>query len=621
MCGITGIVGSNPIVQDASIIQRMTDSVAHRGPDAESTWSSPGVSLGHRRLSIIDLTTHSNQPFFDTTRRYCMVFNGEIYNYKEIKKQLPDYPFESQSDTEVLLASYIRWGKDCLERLNGMFAFAIWDTHEKVLFCARDRLGIKPFYYFKKENYFVFASEVKALLASQLPSRTLNKGALADFLHYQTTLGSSTILQGIQQLPAGCYAEWKNDRLQIRSYWDIHASRILQERTQEQIQQSVREYMLQAVERRMISDVPLGAFLSGGIDSSAVVACMATLSEQPVHTFSVGFKEAQFDESKYAALIAQKYKTEHTHIQLEAKDFLRELPTILSHMDVPSGDGPNTYIVSQKTKQAGITVALSGLGGDELFAGYQAHFLNYLHAQKYKNFWKLPRNARRLAATILTKIMRTTRGQKAAQLLSLENTTFEHLYPIFRQAFTPEEVVYLTRSSTQSHAIRGQFSSLDLQQIDALPILSQASVGEWSLYTRDLLLRDTDQMSMAHSLEIRVPFFDHTLVEYVLSVPDAIKYPTFPKQLLVDSLHPMLPDAIVHRPKMGFTLPWEVWIKNELQTFCEHNIQHLAQRNIVDGPRLQRYWKRFQKGDPSIIWSRIWQLVSLGHWVEQYDIH
>ena len=349
----------------------MTDAIAHRGPNAEGHYVDESVALGHRRLSIIDLSPEANQPFFDSTGRYAMVFNGEVYNFMDIRHQLADYPFRTNCDTEVVLAAYIRWGEACLSRFYGMFAFAVWDKQEQRLFVVRDRLGIKPLYFYQDEKKFLFASEIRPLLASGLVAKKLDQEGLYDYFNYQTVHAPRTIVEGVFQLNPGEYAILKNGTFTKKTYWKLAPDQPdIVEGSYGEVKKQVRRLMLESVERRLVSDVPLGAFLSGGIDSTAVVALMAEVADQAVDTFSVVFEEPQFDESEYSELVARRFNTRHHPMLLKPQDFLNALPNALMAMDSPSGDAINTYVVSKVTKEAGVTVALSGLGGDELFAGY-----------------------------------------------------------------------------------------------------------------------------------------------------------------------------------------------------------------------------------------------------------
>ena len=325
MCGITGILNIGSKKEIGKPIKNMTDALAHRGPDSDGFYIEEGrVALGHRRLSIIDLSTSANQPFFDDSNRYVLIFNGEIYNYLEVKPLLPEYPFKTTSDTEVILAAYIKWGKDCLQYLNGMFALAIWDKIEQTLFVARDRLGVKPFYYYHDTEHFVFASEMRSLLASGFVPRQLDKYALHDYLMFQTVYAPYSILKNVFQLMPGEYAFVSTKGIQKDYYWKLETPPTPQTDVHDRktVEHTVRDLLSASVERRMISDVPLGGFLSGGIDSSAVVALMAQSSERPIDTFTVTFGEKKFDESKYANIIAKKFNTHHTEIHLNPKGLL-----------------------------------------------------------------------------------------------------------------------------------------------------------------------------------------------------------------------------------------------------------------------------------------------------------
>jgi len=614
MCGIAGIVGLKNKEFSKTKIGLMTESLKHRGPDATGVFVDEGVALGHLRLSIIDLSETANQPFFDATNRYSITFNGEIYNFQEVKKLLPEYPFRTNSDTEVILAAYIKYGADCLSLLNGMFAFAIWDKERKELFAARDRLGVKPLYYAQNgDGTFVFASEIRAILNSALIPRKLNKHGLYDYLMYQSVYAPETIVENIYQLPAGEFGIFSNGKFTKKPFWRIeekHFETFTDD--EETVKKNVKNLLLESVERRMISDVRLGAFLSGGIDSSAIVALMSEISEQPINTFSVNFGEKEFDESPYSNLIAQKYKTNHTSIFLTAEDFLAELPNALKATDSPSGDGINTYVVSKATKKSGITVALSGLGGDELFAGYP-NFLNWVKTQK-SVLTKIPSIFRRSLAVAIAA-SNNSKHQRIADILVADNATLSSIYPMFRQVMSQQTVGDFYKNGHYEISIRKLLRTKETD-IENFPLLSQFSIAELIGYTQNVLLKDTDQFSMASALEVREPFFDYKLVEYMLQVPDRFKYPKYPKSLLVEALYPMLPDKVVHRPKMGFVLPFERWMRNELKEFCQNRLENLAERGIFNSDTLLKKWDDFQKGSNGVLWSHLWHLVVLTEWLE-----
>ena len=617
MCGIAGIYSFKNLTPGGKAIRRVTDAITHRGPDANGYYESDCIALGHKRLSIIDLSECSNQPMSDNNGRYRIVFNGEIYNYSDIKSRLSDYPFQSQGDTEVLLAAYIKWGPACLDMCKGMFAFAIWDNQRNELFLARDRFGVKPLYYYFENDYFFFASEIRALLASQqIPSR-INRSAIAGFLQYQSVEGSETMVVGIKSLQAGTYMVVNSDGLQMHRYWNIVQQRpSFDFYNYDKVKKKVYELLLASVERRMISDVPLGAFLSGGIDSSAIVGLMAEASKGPVNTFTVGFEEREFDESLYAELIAKKFNTHHEKILLRSESFLDDLVLALDAMDSPSGDGVNSYVVSKAIHDSGITVALSGVGGDELFAGYPI-FRKYLQLMNFKNVWKPMRGVRHFFAEFIAD--GNSKQGRFIQLLKSPDADIAGFYPAFRQIVTPTMLSDCTNLSFDYLAANESLLQLN-GGLHNLPLLSQVSVAEYLGYTQHTLLRDMDQMSMANSLEVREPFFDHELIEFVLHIPDKFKYPTYPKKLLVDSLGGLLPREIVHRKKQGFVFPWKEWMKNELRDFCEKQLISISQREFIKGSHLLQYWKRFLSGDESVRWMEIWLFVVLEYWLQKNNV-
>ena len=616
MCGIAAIFKHRPLPESDEVIRRMTGRMQHRGPDADGHYVDDRVALGHRRLSIIDLSELGRQPMWDATGRYGLVYNGEIYNYQELKAELPDYPYRSESDTEVLLAGFAAWGTDLFARLNGIFAFALYDRQEERMFVVRDRFGIKPLYYSCNERFCMVVSEQSAILHSGMVERHISRAALADFLYNGAVSGNQRCCESIQQLPAGHYMLLEKGKAPaITSYCLFFENvRPIRQIRPADAQKEVRRLLTQAVDRQLVSDVPLGAFLSGGIDSSAVVALMSEVSPERPLTFTVGFREAKFDESEYAALIAKKFNTRHTVLTLVPDDFLHELPNMLDALDSPTLDGINTYVVSKMTRKAGVTVALSGLGGDELFAGY-ATFRRFYH---WKNhiLWKFPAALRRLAGNPLEWLGQSTKIRRMGELLNVPAFDLDFVYPQFRGIYDKRTVA---RMLGQQPAPNPVFTFLHRHKvaIERLPLLSQYSVGEMCGYTTHMLLKDTDQMSMASGLEVRVPFFDNDLVEYVLSLPDEVKYPHTPKALLVNALGDLLPPEIVHRPKMGFTLPWEQWLRGELHSFCTERLNALCDRGLLDPVYIRRMWQQFNNRSHQVLASHIWMLVVLEHWLHR----
>lgn len=620
MCGIAGILSYSTKHALTFPIRQMTDAMAHRGPNADGFYEDELIALGHRRLSIIDLSTAANQPFTDVSGRYVLVFNGEIYNFQEVRQLLSGYAFTTQSDTEVLLAAYIKWGVDCLHFIKGMFAFAIWDKQEQVLFLARDRMGIKPLYLYSNEEGVIFASEVRAMLASGMVPRTINRRALVEFFTYQSIGAPFSLVDNIYQLEAGTWMKVRQGKITSERYWNLTQQRpLIPSGDLPAIHKNIRSLLSKAVESRLVSDVPVGAFLSGGIDSSAVVGLMSEVSTRPVNTFNISFGESEFDEARYAQLVASKFNTRHHTIKLTPQNFLEELDNGLAALDSPSADGLNTYVVSKAIQKEGITVALSGIGGDELFAGYPI-FEQFRQLKQRQNLFENTSTLRWLLTSFISG--ESSRKERIRQIVGVPSTTIENIYPVLREILTPELLRTLT-SLPVGNILTSQLAknlAARKAELNKLPQYSQVSCAEYLGYTQHTLLKDTDQMSMAVSLEVREPFFDHDLIEYVLAIPDEIKKPLYPKSLLVESLKPLLPDEIVHRKKQGFTFPWKHWMKNELKAFCSYHIRGMANRDFINAKALLYYWNRFLMDDETIRWTEIWMFVVLNHWLERNEL-
>jgi asparagine synthase (glutamine-hydrolysing) len=620
MCGIAGIYGFTDKQQREQWVGEMNTLQKHRGPNHQAIFSTDEISLGHVRLSIIDLNSASNQPMHSDCGRYTIVFNGEIYNFQELKTQLTDYKFSSNSDTEVILACYKKWGKQSVSKLHGMFAFAIWDSLSKELFIARDRMGIKPLYYYYSDKGIVFASELSALMHLPFVPKKIDATSLSNYFRYFTVNAPKTLLQDVYMLNSGSYLVLNEDEISLTKYWDerINYSGKAFAMQEEDVHQEINSLFKKSVKKRLISDVPFGAFLSGGIDSSLVVATMSEYSSN-VKTFNVSFDESEFSEAKYAKQIAEKFATNHTEIKLTPNDFLKIIPDALNAQDVPSLDGFNTYLVSKVTKEAGVTMALSGLGGDELFAGYDV----FKHLYKIKNnLWisSFPAALRILPTYLYKTLKPSVASEKIHQALRQDYLDIDYLYPLFRQVFLEDDLKKLLSISVQPNTTLEFLKSHIAFNTEGynMPYLSKVSYAEFNTYMQNVLLRDTDVMSMAHALEVRVPFLDHELVEFVLGVPDAIKNPTSPKKLLVNSFKDVLPNDIIDRPKMGFVFPWEVWLKNELRPLVEDKLHQLKQRKFVNADAIENVWQNFLKGKTN--WSRVWGLVVLEHWLNKHNI-
>ena len=614
MCGISGILHFNKLGDARNRVESMTDSLAHRGPDAVGYYVDANIAFGHRRLSIIDTSDSANQPFIDHTGRYVLVFNGEIYNYQALKREVSEYPYKTSSDTEVLMAAFCKWGIHCTQKLDGIFSFAVWDIQKEVIWLCRDRLGVKPLYYYYENGIFAFSSEQRSLMASNLFSAKIDQDSIYEYFLYQSIGPTYGMVKEIQQLNAGSYLEVSKFSIAQKEYWNLFDSANTQRPVPGDINKIIYEILNHAVNKRMNSDVPMGVFLSGGIDSSAIVALMSLNSRQPINTFNLYFSEKEYDESDYAEKIASRFGTNHTKYLLTPSDFLDKVTSALNSMDSPSADGINTYVLSAAIRNVGLKVAVSGIGGDELFAGYPGfkHFFNFY---KYQKLFQLGYPLRLILAN-LAKLSNSNKANRIGSLLSLKAITIDEFYPIERQIFSQRLLQLFLKNDLKRKSFNEilKASKNSFQKFDSL---SQYSIAEYLGYAKQTLLRDTDQMGMAVGLEIREPFFDYELIEYVLSLSNGTKYSSTPKKLLVESLYPLIPAEIVNRTKQGFVLPWEHWIRNELFEFCDGHIRSFSQRNFVNEKPILDLWKRFLSRDRSIRWIEIWQIVVLDYWLQK----
>lgn len=621
MCGICGILSYNNTNAEAlkPTLQKMNAAMLHRGPDNEGMFSGRNIALGHKRLSIIDLSEAGNQPMSTPDKQLTIVFNGEIYNFNQLRRKLKHYPFTSQSDTEVILAAYKAWGINCINHFNGMFAFALWDATKRKLWIARDRIGIKPLYFFKDDNFFLFASEIRSLLQSQKTAPKVDKASLYEYIAFQTVNAPNTIIENIKMLEPGHYLTIENKTIIKKCYWNINHSLKVQQYdlSYKQIKNKTLNLLTESVNKRLVSDVPFGTFLSGGIDSSIIVALMSKAGGKSVNTFTVTFDNQEFNEAEYAQIIAKQYHTNHHEIRLLPDEMLHILPEALAATDHPTGDGQNSYLIAKAIKNKGITMALSGLGGDELFAGYPV-FKRLYRLHSYNYFHYIPDAILRVAARMFFKIRPSVAANKIVQLFHLQHRNFESVYLLNRQLYAVPEIEQLLNFT--KNAPYNTLTGINQNHIEQNKILSAISIAEITSYMQNILLRDTDQMSMASALEVRVPFLDHKLVEFVLSISDNVKYPKIQKKLLVDATVGYIPKKIIERPKMGFVFPWKHWLKNELRTFCDKKINLLAQRQFFNENNIKSLWNEFLNNNPTMQWSNIWHLIVLEHWLSENQI-
>ena len=630
MCGICGWWEQRPPAGHARVppqLSAMLRQMAPRGPDDEGAQEfqpqTGGVlHLGARRLAIQDLSAAGHQPMHDSASGNWLVFNGEIFNFLELRRELEakGRRFHSQGDTEVLLASYCEWGENCLERLRGMFAFALWDAARQALLLARDRLGIKPLYYAASPGRFVFASELRALLASGLVARELDPTGLDSFLKFGAVQEPITMVRGVRLLPAGCLLRWKDSAFQVQRYWDLPAAALPlngDPRVRADKLEALREELDRAVRMRLVSDVPLGVFLSGGLDSSLVAAIAARHCSR-VKTFTVTFAEEQFAEGRKAQKVARLLGTEHHEITVSESDLIAALPAAISAMDQPTVDGINTFFVSRVTKQAGVTVALSGLGGDEQFAGYRSFRLvpRMEWAEDHLPHW-----ARRAAGLAMQPLLRSSdRGQKMSLWLRGEGA-FPHPFYHSRLLLSPTQVARMLRPERMLE-IRFEEFAEDMARQQRLiarhdPV-NRVSCLELLVYLRNTLLRDTDSMSMANSLEVRVPLLDHRVTEQALLLPGRWKLDDRQrKPMLVSAAGKSLPPGVLQQPKRGFEFPWNHWLRGELRGSVEAALAEPGP--VLDAalhwPAVRQIWSEFLDGRRH--WSRVWMFYVLREWTAQ----
>ena len=506
-----------------------------------------------------------------------------------------------------------------MERLVGMFDFAVWDAHKERLFLARDRLGEKPLYYYAGAGLFLFGSEVRSLLATDLVPRRLDSVGLASYLAFGAVQDPFTIIEGVRSLPPGHTLVWEKGQCHVQRYWSLAevASRPPATDSPQEAVKAIRQHLLEAVAQRLISDVPLGAFLSGGVDSSSIVALTREVRNHPPDTFSVTFGDPKFSEADYSSRVAREFGCRHHQIHLTESDLLRDLPCALASMDQPTLDGINTYVVSQATKQAGITVALSGLGGDEVFAGYSS-FVSVPRMMNFHRYagwlWPLARG--------IQVLLNGSQTNRLAKMVALAGHDYYGDQPYFlsRALFLPRAVRALMPShSLQNGNLAGAWNLGELDgSLRNLDAVNQVSVLEGSTYMANTLLRDTDCMSMAHALEVRTPLLHNPLWEYVLPLAGRLKLDSrLPKPLLLRAAGQRLPEEIYLRRKMGFTLPFERWLRNGLRAEVEQELLGPCPPDLfpIDTRQVAKVWKAFLAGKTS--WSRPWAHYVLKGWIRR----
>jgi asparagine synthase (glutamine-hydrolysing) len=613
MCGIAGILDFNGGTVSSAELSSMCDAIVHRGPDDQGLYLDRSVGIGMRRLSIIDLST-GRQPVRNEDGSVWTVFNGEIYNYRELRDELEKkgHTFYTETDTETIVHLYEEYGARCVERMRGMFTFAIWDKKQRRMVIARDRIGIKPLYYGVIAGRLVFASELKAILTLPEVESRLNWGAVDHLFSFLATPPSDSIIDGIHKLEPGHFLVASPGRgIEIERYWDIqfntdynHDETYFVERLRELLSESVRMHL--------VSDVPLGAFLSGGIDSSSVTAAMSKLIAEPVKTFSIGFPDQDYNETHYARLVAKRLGTDHHELILEP-DVLSILEDLTRHLDEPFGDSSAipTFMVSKLAAEH-VKVVLSGDGGDELFAGYDKYVVEEKERKKYRF---LPMAVRRMLGTIARMIPEGVRGHNLLSHVSLSD----------RERYM--DACMLFRQGQKKKLFRNEVYGLLATDDPWKGYLSESN-GDWlsGLQQWDLngylpldVLTKVDRMSMAHSIEVRVPLLDHKLIEFAATIPPNLKLRNgTTKYIFKQAMRGMLPDEVIDRPKKGFAVPLRRWFRGQLNSFVHDLLlsDTVRQRGIFNTEYIAQLLKWHEEGRN--LDMQLWTLISFELWCREF---
>ena len=595
MCGIAGIISTSSISQCmASKVEAMQAQLNHRGPDANGFYSaaSSQAILAHTRLSIIDLSNNAAQPMSSNNGRFTITYNGEIYNYKELYKHLTTlgYKFTSQSDTEVILNLYSEYGSKCVEHLRGMFSFCIWDEVSKIAFAARDPLGIKPFYYWHNDQSLAFSSELRPLINSGLSHQSLDYSGLYSYFKTGSVSEPKTLISDIKQLQAGCYIVWEGGQVKETNYWQIDFSHRAKISYSEAIKLT-RQALNDSIKAHLVSDVPISLFLSGGIDSTAILALINANTNLKVNTYSIAFEEDEWNEGPIAQRVADHFGSNHTELLLTKNKAQKIYNDYITAIDQPSIDGFNTFCISKLAHEHGEKVVLSGLGGDEVFAGYKSFEL-LPKMVKASKCLKLIAPAIRGFANLFTPLL-SIKLRRTFDFLSEPNSLIA-AHQSLRCVFSKKEASVLTPqfvNSNQGATIEGYKQDKNQQAIS-----DKISQLELSSYMRNQLLRDSDVMSMHWGLELRVPLVDATLIDTIAVIPAEFRLKKG-KQLLIDSV-PEIPEWVYNRPKQGFRFPFDLWFQEQWQ--------HPEKLDLTNK------WIKLQP------WYRQWSLQILTQWMKQH---
>ena len=632
MCGITGIVTTDTgILADRGMIERMRDTLTHRGPDASGAYIADGIALGHRRLSIVDVV-HGQQPMYSSDGRYVIVYNGEVFNHASLRVELEaaGATYHSRSDTETVLHLFERFRTQSVERMRGMFAIAIWDAQERELFLARDRFGVKPLYYIQRANGdLLFASEIKALLSVPGVRPQLNMGALPDFLANHAPSGSDTLFAGIKRLPPGHTLLWRDGRVTVKEFWDLKynnasAAPAVGSSAESALVDEYRERLTEAVRLRLMSDVPLGMFLSGGIDSAAITATMATLVREPIKTFSVAFAERQANELAYARLVAGMYKTDHHEVVVSPAEFFSMLPHLTWHEDEPLAHPSSIalYFVSQLAAKH-VKVVLTGEGSDETLAGYNRYRFTRINAHLAANYERFTPKLLRagINASVALLPVQSRFRQKVARTFLMREGGLDSLYFDNFAVFGRSAIADLL-SPTSLEAVKGidpyAAYHVALKRVSSSPLVSQLLYADTKTYLQELLMKQ-DQMSMAASIESRVPFLDHPLAEWVAALPLSMKLRgVTTKWILRAAMKGRLPEAIISRRKMGFPVPVGDWLRGPWRGLLDEYLcgERAKSRGLFASQAIDRLVQEHLAGVNHT--ERVWSLLTFEVWARTF---
>jgi asparagine synthase (glutamine-hydrolysing) len=624
MCGISGFYSFDEVFSESEL-HAMTEALAHRGPDASGHFVDDTVGLGHRRLSIIDLSETANQPMHSSDGRYVMVYNGEVYNYREIASELKQNfktVFKTASDSESILEAYVKYGPGFLEKLNGMFALAIYDKKKKELFVCRDRIGIKPLYYFWDGHNFAFASELKALTHLAFIPLQINRNAVYHFLHMGFVPSPHSIYKSIKKLDSATWMKISKDNLESCSYWSpqqqVNEKVITKEK---EAIVKLSDLLMSSVQYQIKSDVPFGVFLSGGIDSSLITANAVNLSGVKVNTFSIGFEENKYNESVYAKSVANYVKTNHHEFIVSHRDAIDFIDTIFEAYSEPFADPSAipTMLVSKLARKH-VTVTLSGEGGDELFLGYGAYqWAKRLNQPLIKNF-------RHQIAGALTNY--STRFNRHANyfLYPTEELKYSHILSQEQYYFSLQEADqlltsdFISQPETQNTELLNNFG-IEINNLRrTLGPMEKQALFDLQFYLQGDLLTKVDRASMHFSLETRVPYLDHRIIEFTLNLSPSLKYRNnVTKYLLKEILYQYIPKKFFDRPKQGFAIPLAKWLKSDLYFLIEETLSKevIEKYNIVNYSHVEQLKKEFL-GGKDYYYSRLWLLIILHKWMKRH---